>query len=177
MGYLPDYPNAAAGEWRDADDLGASHSTAAVAAKKDSIAALVGVEDRGGQATAQQLRAEAAGLDKVVADRGPVAVIAAGEPQVGGGVAAGGGTVRERAGVALEPADGLREAATLRVHNQVDGPAAALTAAMVEELRAGDTQHRACAFRHSSDYSDARPNFVPTAASLTYGSTGPLAMQ
>ena len=29
-------------------------------------------------------------------------------------------------GVALEPADGLREAATLRVHNQVDGPAAAL---------------------------------------------------
>ena len=63
--------------WRDADDLGASHSTAAAAAKKDSIAALVGVEDRGGQATAQQLRAEAAGLDKVVADPGPVAVIAA----------------------------------------------------------------------------------------------------
>ena len=47
--------------------------------------------------------------------------------------------------MALEPADGLREAATLRVHNQVDGPAAALTAAMVEELRAGDTQHRAWA--------------------------------
>ena len=99
-------------------------------------------------AAVEQVGSEAAGGAEEVAHGRPEAVVVGRELEVGtrwrGSLRCCGRAGREVAvAVLFEEFDGLAEAAAAGEHDEVDGTAAAATAVVVEEARAGDAEDRA----------------------------------
>ncbi len=131
-----------------ADEFGADGLAAGIAADKDGVAAGVGVEQALPMAEFEQLGCEAALAVQEIAHGRPEAVVGWRQAELGGGRRRGGGpgVWRQVGGVLFEEFDGLAETAAAGVHDQVDGAAAAASAAMVEEACAVDAEDRAGQF-------------------------------